>query len=108
MRSILGGPRILDRRFDLAGMLTKTETSPSLRRSALLLFGGRNERRGLQGNEQRVGVGCRLRPRALPGHWKEQAASGGERRLGWHAGGDSAERCQIGSGLFGQRQISVE
>src|SRR4051812_18903026 len=28
MRSILGGPRILDRRFDLAGTLNMTETRP--------------------------------------------------------------------------------
>ena len=31
MRSILGGPRILDRRFAPAGMMGATETKPSLR-----------------------------------------------------------------------------
>jgi hypothetical protein len=57
MRSILGGPRILDRRCDLAGTLKKTETSPSLRRSARLLFGGRAGLRTVQGDKQRVGIG---------------------------------------------------
>ena len=111
MRSILGGPRILDGRFDLAGTLTKTETNPSLSRSAPLSAGASGTGlRQVQRNKQSVGIGCCLRGSASPilaGERKKRVFAGGE-NLCRSVGKDISERCQIGSGFFGQGQISIE